>query len=426
MLANRTASSEPMQWHWGTLLRAPHRLAFAWGHVIMVCTGLWWLAVQLTRAGWMPEGWGVYSWVSPTVIHSLTMTYGFIPLFFCGFLFTAGPKWLGVEPPSAQALLPATGLQGIGWLLWLWGAHSIPWVALIGAGLAWVGLLLCSSIFIRLIWRSQSSDKIHAVLIAVAGVAGLFSLAAAIAAVFLDQTDQARAWVLSGLWSYVVLVYVTVAHRMIPFFTSSALQTATAWQPMWVLYFLVLAVVQKVISIWFDISGLNWTIWNVISSFWMLMTGMILLWLAFVWGLVQSLKIRMLAMLHIGFLWLGLGFLLDATGHFWTYLTGEPGWALGAMHATTMGFMGSLLLAMVTRVSCGHSGRVLVADRYVWSLFWLLQLATFLRVAAAILDTQWYSALTVGAIGLWVLATAPWSFRLMNWYGTPRIDGRPG
>ena len=34
--------------------------------------------------------------------------------------------------------------------------------------------------------------------------------------------------------------------------------------------------------------------------------GAVLLWLAGVWGLVQSLKNRLLAMLHIGFLWLGL------------------------------------------------------------------------------------------------------------------------
>jgi uncharacterized protein involved in response to NO len=33
----------------------------------------------------------------------------------------------------------------------------------------------------------------------------------------------ARVWVFTGLWGFVVVVYVTVAHRMIPFFTSSAM-----------------------------------------------------------------------------------------------------------------------------------------------------------------------------------------------------------
>lgn len=53
-----------------------------------------------------------------------------------------------------------------------------------------------------------------------------------------------------------------------------------------------------------------------------------------------------------------------------------------------MGFLGSVLVAMVTSVSCGHSGRVLAADDLVWGLFWGL--------------------------------------RYGRWYGRPRVDGRPG
>ena len=54
------------------------------------------------------------------------------------------------------------------------------------------------------------------------------------------------------------------------------------------------------------------------------------------------------------------------------------------MHAVTIGGLGSLMLAMVTRVSCGHSGRPLVADNLVWALFWLLQATALLRIAAAV------------------------------------------
>lgn len=426
MLAHRTANLEPMQWRWGTLMRAPHRLAFAWAHIVLLCASFWWLTVQLTRAGWMPDGLEVTPWISSTVVHGVTMSFGFAPLFFCGFLFTAGPKWLGVEPPRAQDLLPATTLQGAGWVIWLWGAHHALWLALLGGAMAWLGLFLCHWRFISLLRNSPSGDMSHAVLIAMAGTMGLLSLAGVLGSLLVDDTDLARAWTQTGLWSYVVMVYVTVAHRMIPFFTSTALQQVTAWRPMWVLYFLVVAVLHKTVSVWFDHSGWHWPAWSVISSFWMLVTGLILLWLAFVWGLIQSMKIRLLAMLHIGFLWLGLGFLLDATGHFWTDMTGEAGWSLGAMHATTMGFMGSLLLAMVTRVSCGHGGRVLVADGFIWFAFLVLQLATWLRVAAAIMHNEYHALLTVLAAFCWLVATAPWAIRLFRWYGKPRTDGRPG
>ena len=86
------------------------------------------------------------------------------------------------------------------------------------------------------------------------------------------------------------------------------------------------------------------------------------MWLALRWGLVQSLKIRLLAMLHIGFVWLGLAFVLGGASQWLGLVSGAPVLGLGALHALSMGCLGSLMLAMVTRVSCGHSGHALVAD----------------------------------------------------------------
>ena len=67
------------------------------------------------------------------------------------------------------------------------------------------------------------------------------------------------------------------------------------------------------------------------------------------------------------------------------------------------------MLAMVTRVSCGHSGRTLVADGAVWAAFWLLQLATVVRVWAALAQAQHTQWLTVVALCLWTLAVLPWA-----------------
>jgi uncharacterized protein involved in response to NO len=89
-----------------------------------------------------------------------------------------------------------------------------------------------------------------------------------------------------------------------------------------------------------------------------------------------------------------------------------------------MGCLGSLMLAMVTRVSCGHSGRTLVADNLVWALFWSLQLATVLRIAGAAQVAppalMWLAAL------LWAAVVTVWGLRMTGWYGRPRSDGRPG
>ena len=83
------------------------------------------------------------------------------------------------------------------------------------------------------------------------------------------------------------------------------------------------------------------------------------------------------------------------------------------------------MLAMVTRVSCGHSGRALVADDIIWSLFWLLQAATLLRIAAAA-QSALSGGLLLAAALLWAAIMAVWGLRLGGWYGRLRADGRAG
>jgi uncharacterized protein involved in response to NO len=152
--------------------------------------------------------------------------------------------------------------------------------------------------------------------------------------------------------------------------------------------------------------------------------GAVLLWLAVVWGLAQSLKIRLLAMLHVGFVWFGVALLYSAASQAIWLLTGQAVLGLGALHALSMGFLGSLMLAMVTRVSCGHSGRALVADDLVWGLFWALQVAVGLRLIAAVQGAPGW--LTTLAAASWAAVVVVWALRYARWYGRPRIDGKPG
>ena len=95
------------------------------------------------------------------------------------------------------------------------------------------------------------------------------------------------------------------------------------------------------------------------------------------------------------------------------------------MHALSMGCLASLMLAMVTRVSCGHSGRPLLANNWMWLLFWLLQLTTVMRVAADAYPSLANSLLLPAAL-LWACVMSLWGVHLGNWYGRVRADGRPG
>jgi uncharacterized protein involved in response to NO len=414
--------STPSPWRLSHLLLAPHRLGFFLALGLLLASGLWWALVQLDRAtGWFGLGYTV----SPTLTHAALMSLGFIPLFFAGFLFTAGPKWLGVPGPEARDLVPSAVLQAVGWLLWLTGAHTHAGVALAGISLAAVGLAMQAWRFWGLVRASRQVDRLHAQVVAMASGVGVLSVTGIAAATAFDAVDLGRAFVLSGLWGFVVPTYLAVAHRMIPFFTSSAVPMVHAWRPFWVLWAMLGAAALEWVSVWIH------ALWGAVPPSWMLLQGVaelaaggVLIWLGVAWGLVQSLKVRLLAMLHLGFVWLGLSFVLAGASQLLGLQAGVPALGLGALHALTMGCLGSLLLAMVTRVACGHSGRPLVADNLIWVLFWTLQVAVLLRIAGALPHAP--AGVLVAAAWLWAGVVVVWGLRLMGWFGRLRADGRPG
>jgi uncharacterized protein involved in response to NO len=192
-----------------------------------------------------------------------------------------------------------------------------------------------------------------------------------------------------------------------------------AWRPNWALALMLGLAGFEAAGVWLDDA------WLLPRAAIEIAGGAALLWLAFAWGLVQSLKIRLLAMLHLGFVWLALALMIAGFAHVMDALSDAPVLPLAALHALTIGSLGSLMLAMVTRVTCGHSGRPLVADNLVWALFWLLQATSLLRIAAA-LPLAWSPALLATAAIAWAAVMLIWGMRNASWWGRPRADGRPG
>lgn len=413
-------------WRLRYLMLAPHRLGFSAAMVVLVWSGAWWALVQTGRVA---GALGLPYAVSPSLLHAAVMVFGFMPLFFTGFLFTAAPKWLKVEPwPTARLLAPVL-LQVLGWLLWLVGGSVQGAVALTGLACAALGLVWISFLFWRLVLRSSAPDQLHARWVGVACIVGSLALLGTLLALVLQAPVFARALVLTGLWGFVVVVFVTVVHRMVPFFTSNAMPLTQVWRPFWALWLMLATAVLEAVAVWVEFDG---RLHGSMATAWMLArgalelgAGAVLVWLAVVWGVQQRLKNRLMAMLNMGFLWLGLSLLLAGASQWRGLSQGTPAMPLAALHALTMGCLASLMLAMVTRVACGHAGRALVADSIAWSLFCLLQLATLLRMAAA-----WPSAASAGLLWaaalLWTGLMAVWGARLGAWFGRVRVDGRPG
>lgn len=410
-------------WRLQRLLTAPHRLGFFAAALLLALSALWWLAALWARSFGLALPWAV----PPAVAHGLLMTQGFMPLFIVGFLFTAGPKWLAMpEPPTRELLQPVLAMLA-GWLLALPGLHLHAVLAAFGLALAALGWSLLVWRFWQLLRKSRAADRAHAGLVALGCSIGALALWGGALALACQNMAAARLATVVSLWFFLVPVFATVSHRMLPFFTASALPALDAWRPGWLLWALWglsvaaggFAVLDLLLWPW--PAALRW-----LQVAFELPAALLLLGLAWRWGLVQSRHNRLLAMLHGGFVWLGLAFTLAAVSHLRMALSGDSAsLGLAPTHALTMGYLGVTLVAMITRVASGHSGRPLAVDGPAWVLYWVLQASVLLRVGSSL---GWGAAslLLLAAALAWALACLAWAWRYGNWLGRPRVDGRPG
>lgn len=407
--------SLPEPWRLCRLLSAPHRLGFAVGAAAMCLFALWWLAVLLASSAGFSPSWAVL----PALAHGLVFTLGFMPAFMAGFLFTAGPRWLGVPAVNASTLLTPLLQLGVGWLIVLIGVHAGTFLAAFGLATAACGWLRLSLRFASLLRASRASDSRHACWVLAGCIVGVAAMLLCCWAMLQDDVPLLRGAIQLGLWGFIGPVYAVVSHRMIPFLSAAALTRVDAFHPDALLLLMLGGL---------GLAGVAEMAW---LPPWLLapplvIVSLLLLTVALRWWLARSFKgesARLLAMLHGGFVWFGLAIALQAVSML-LQASGRSGLGAAALHALTLGWLGCTLLAMITRVAAGHSGRPLAVDGVGWCVYRLLQVGVLVRVAAAL---GWGTLAGLPfAAAIWAAVSATWAWRCGGWLGRPRVDGRPG
>jgi uncharacterized protein involved in response to NO len=393
--------------------------------VLLVAAAVAWASFLLAGACGRPWASGL-----PAIeAHGLAMTFGFMPSFFAGFLFTMAPKWLRRPPLPAAALAPTLVAQAAGWLVFALGAQAqaprAGALAALGLGLAGLGWALAWARLVGVLHTARGVDRAHLGLVALAGLVGVLALGVAAAALALDRPALVRGATWVGVWIFVGGTFAAAAHRMIPFL-GSALPALDERHPHVLLHALfVLFAIEGAIegagAALAPQGGLPPGL-RLAQAFLEAGAGVALLALWVRWRRVQGARVRFVAMLQAGVAWLGVSFVLAAASHAGA---GAGGPALGAapLHAYTMGFLGTTMLAMVTRVACAHAGRAVVADAVLWRLFLLLQATVLARVGGGVLASSGVAvgvALVVAAACGWALAWGAWALRVLPWLARGR------
>ncbi len=362
-----------------------------------------WLAVWFGGLALSPYG-GAFWW------HMHEMLFGFVVAVIAGFLLTAVQTWTNTP-----------GLAGgkLAMLCALWfaarvslGFDLLPALAQVLLDLAFlplVALVVTLPIIARRQWRNLLFLPLLLALMLANGLmhAGLI------------YSDYAL--IQQGAYGAVLLVLLVMnvlAGRVIPFFTARGLGIEARPRLLWLEWLagapLALLALQQLAGQTQpgSLGGQLAALLAGVAAFGQLLR-------ALYWQPIASLRVALLWSLHLSYLFvpLGLTLLVPAllgTGSF------SP-----ALHALTAGAMGGLILAMMARVSLGHTGRSLLPPRPIKLAFALVLLGAALRVAGSLLSLPLW--LTYGLAGaFWAASFALFLLCYGPMLCTPRVDGRNG
>lgn len=384
---------------WGLAFRP----LFLFGCLFSLLAVAWWGYFWWLPFSWQPYGGAIW-W------HGHEMLFGFVAVIVVGFLLTAVQNWTGVPGLKGRPLQ----LLFVSWLL-----GRVVLVLPFSLPAVWVMLIDCAFLLFSAMAMSYPVLKVKQWrnLIFVPILFLLFTLnAISHWAVVTDQPLTATRTLHAAIMLFVLLVSI-IGGRVIPFFTASKMNLERLPANKWIEVF---SIAPLILLVAVAVLGFER------QSPW-LMTGLCLpallahSWRLSRWGGQHCRSVPLLWSLHLSYLFIPLGLLLLMLAS-WGLVSSFS----AALHGFTVGAIAGMILAMVSRVVLGHTGRPLQPPTLMTWAFVLIGLSALLR---ALLPGF------VPAVSHWAIATSSvcWllAYGLLVFYYAPmllkaRVDGRPG
>jgi uncharacterized protein involved in response to NO len=356
------------------LLRLAFRPFFLGGCLLaLLAIPLWLAAFSGSIVNWQPAG-GWLGW------HRHELLFGFGLAIIAGFLLTAVQTWTSRPGLSGQPLAALAVVWLLARVAWLVNA---PWAVLAILELAFP--LAVAALMGFTLWKVRQKRNypivVVLILLAAADAVSLYGLLA-------GHEGWQRQGVLGGKdavvpWAWLDWLLLIGSPLVAVLYAAGPALYANVWMG---LLFAVLGVGHLIRLVRWHDRGL----WQVP-----------LLW-----------------SLHLAYGWLAVACLGMAAWHF-----GAPINPSLAVHCLTIGAMGGLVLAMIARVSLGHTGRPLEPPRGMTLAFILLNLGCLSRVGLVLLFPL--AALWIAG-ACWALAFALYTWRYAPMLVRARVDGHPG
>ncbi|AWY38739.1 short-chain dehydrogenase [Pseudomonas putida] len=321
-----------------------------------LAVAIWALWLYGRLPGAQPVG-GMLAW------HRHEMPFGFAVAIIAGFLLTAVPNWTG-----------RPGLKGwplIGLVL-VWLLARLAWLMPIPPGLLLILQLPLLPLLAVVLGRdliAAGKRENYPILLMVSLLAGCQVMT--LCGIWTDDAGLQRRGVLAALWLVGAMMTV-IGGRVIPFFIQRGLNrpAAPAASP-WPTRILLVSSLLAALSF---ALGLNEVPRLWLTALFVLMSGLHLLRL-WRWHDRGMWRVPLLWSLYLSCTWL----LVAAFGMALWHAGLMPQQSL-ATHSLAVGGVGGLVLAMIARVSLGHTGRPLLPSKAIVAGFALVLLAGLSRV----------------------------------------------
>jgi len=351
------------------------------------------------------------AWLAPHWWHAHEMLFGVVAAAIAGFLLTAVPVWTGTRALAGAPLAALAGLWAAGRIAMLAAGWLPAWLlALVdGAFLPAVAIVLA-----RALWRTPRRANQ-----AIGGVVALLALTnLAVHAHALGMLPGAAPRALRFAVDLAALLVVVIGGRITPAFTGNALRLRGIAAPIVARPALDrLAVAATAALAALDLVVPRSAATGVVAC----VAGVAVAGRMLGWQTRRALANPLLWSLHAGLAWVALGQLLVGVGD----LTGAVPPVAG-LHALTAGALGSMILAVMTRVALGHTGRPLVLPEGAALCYALVHVGALTRVASTFAPAPAYAPLLAAAAVLWAAAFALYAALYARILLAPRVDGLPG
>lgn len=336
-----------------------------------------WLPILLGKMT-IPTAFSLLDW------HIHEMLYGYLPAIITGFLLTAIPNWTGRAPLQG-------GILAVLLAAWVSGRVAICISAVIGPIAAAVidvsFLLLVAIATSREVIVARNWRNLPPVVIILLFLAGNITFH-----IEDYQSGSAEFGARFGIAAAIALISL-IGGRVIPSFTRNWLARENSGRlpaPFNRFDMVVLTVSLLALALW--VANPAWSV----SAALMLTAGTAQTARLGRWAGDRTLNNRLVLILHVGYTFIPLGFVMLGAASLFPHTVPVT----AGIHAWTVGAIGTMTLAIMTRATLGHTGQPLAAGPLTHAIYAAVVIAAILRVSA--------TALTEAAIPMLYAAGAAW------------------